>query len=161
MPNQDNDTRWESTHDMVGSVINKFEFSSIEEEFLIHCHDILFPFKWGTKTLQGDYPTMSLYYPYMTLLQVSRIYSSCPFKFPGYKDRIKLDHVELNTHAKEVCEKLLVDLQEHFDTKSKEEQRSLMGISSDLDSRWISLSFLEEPEKEEIITELIKDFWNT
>ena len=36
-----------------------------------------------------------------------------------------------------------------------------MGISSFLDPRWKSLSFLEELEKEEINAELMKDFWNT
>ena len=30
------------------------EFDAFEEEFLIHCHGILSPFKWVTKILQGD-----------------------------------------------------------------------------------------------------------
>ena len=101
---QDNDTRWDSTHDMIGSVINKFislkiyslkhprkikEFSSLEEEFLIHCHH-LSPFKWVTKTLQRDYPTMSLYYPCMKLLLKS-LESIHPvlINIPGYKDNKK------------------------------------------------------------------------
>ena len=80
---QDNDTRWDSTHDLIGSVVTKFkslkiyslqypgkikEFNMFEEEFLVHCYGILSPFKWVTKMLQGDYPTMSIYYPCIDLL---------------------------------------------------------------------------------------------
>ena len=55
----------------------------------------------------------------------------------------------------------LLTYKKTFATKFTEEQRRLIGISSFLDPRWKSLSFLEELEKEEINAELIKDFWNT
>ena len=87
----------------------------MEEEFLIHCHGFLSPFKWVLKTLQGDYPTMSVYYHCMKLLLKSlEFIHPVLINIPGYIDSIKLDHVDLNTLAKEVREKLLVDLQENF-----------------------------------------------
>ena len=102
--------------------------------------------------LQGDYPTMSIYYPCMKLLlkslnELHPVFIKVP---DSLNIRLKLDHFELNTIAKQVRENLLCDLQENIDTKFTKEQKNLMGISSFLDPRWKSLSFLEEHEREEI-----------
>ena len=172
---QDNDTRWDSTHDLIGSVVTKFkslkiyslqypgkikEFNMFEEEFLIHCYGILSPFKWVTKMLQGDYPTMSIYYPCINLLLKSMHPSQSVFlKLPNDESGVKIGHDELNSLAKEVRESLLSDLESNIDTKFTFEQKELMGISSFLDPRWKTLSFLEGYARELVNSAAIKQQW--
>ena len=52
----------------------------------------------------------------------------------------------------------LLTYKKTFDIKFTQEQRRLMGISSFLELIWKSLSFLEDPENEEINPELLKYF---
>ena len=172
---QDNETRWDSTHDLIGSVVTKFkslkiyslqyprkikEFDTFEEQFLAHCYGILSPFKWVTKMLQGDHPTMSIYYPCIKLLLKSMNPSQPVFlKLPNDESGVKIGHDELNNLAKEVRESLLSDLENNIDTKFTFKQKELMGISSFLDPRWKTLNFLEGYERELIIPNRIKDQW--
>ena len=94
--------------------------------------------------LQGDYPTMSIYYPCINLLLKSMHPSQSVFvKLLNDESGIMIGHDELNSFAKEVRESLLSDLETNIDTKFTVSQKELMGISSFFDPRWKTLSFLE------------------
>ena len=170
---QDNDTRWDSTYDLIGSVIKKFksfkiyslqhpgriqELAAIEEDFLIQCYGILSPFKWVTKILQGDYPTISVYYPSIKLLLKS-LSPEQPIFIVNRSSSFMLEHESLNSIGKEVRENLLLDLEHNIDTKFSDDQKTLMGVSSFLDSRWKSLNFLENNERERYVSSQIQKLW--
>ena len=171
---QDNVTRWDSTHDLIGSVIKRFkslkiyslqhpgkisEFEKFEEEFLVHCYGVLSPFKWVTKILQGDYPTISIYYPAIKLLLKSLSHEQ-PICIETHCSCFMIDHEKLNPIATAVRENLLLDLENNIDTKFTEDQKELMGVSSFLDPRWKTLSFLENIEKERYGSLQIQKMWS-